>query len=203
MALHLIGRRGQLSLGVQRFAVRSEALGQLRHGEEGEDPLIRARVHCQLAGERLGGDCLTCGHLIGWRADSQGKMVVECCFRDSDFVTLCMTPASRLVTIDAGRDVVEARQLLEQHGKKRLLVTAREALVGIVALSDLRREGRVGEVMSREVIAIEPTATLGEAAAALRALAIGCLPVVSERVVAGLLTRGDLRRLGIPDELLR
>jgi CBS domain-containing protein len=200
MALHVIGRRGQLSLGVAHFDVLSHASGQLG---QGEDPLLSSHVRCRVAGERLGGDCLTCGHLVAWRADAKGAMEVDCSFCDSDFVTMCMTPASRLVTIDGGRDASEARALLEETGKKRLIVTDHDALAGIVAAVDLGREGRVSDLMSREVIAIEPTATLGEAAAALRALAIGCLPVVSDRVVAGLLTRGDLRRIGVPDRLLR
>ena len=65
--------------------------------------------------------------------------------------------------------------------------------------ADLARPGTLREVMSQEVMAIEPSATLGEAAAAMAALGIGCLPVVSERLVAGIVTLGDLRRFGVPE----
>jgi CBS domain-containing protein len=56
--------------------------------------------------------------------------------------------------------------------------------------------------MTRDVLAIHPEATLGEAVAAMRAFQIDCLPVVDRDLLVGALTRGDLRRAGVAEELL-
>ncbi|HSN33978.1 MAG TPA: CBS domain-containing protein, partial [Ideonella sp.] len=53
--------------------------------------------------------------------------------------------------------------------------------------------------MASTVYAVEPTATLGEAAAAMKALSVGCLPVVERDRPVGVVTRGDLRRAGAPE----
>jgi len=49
-----------------------------------------------------------------------------------------------------------------------------------------------------EVFAVHPTASLGAAASAMRALRVGCLPVVADGFLVGVLTTSDLARAGIP-----
>src|SRR5262249_20076920 len=56
----------------------------------------------------------------------------------------------------------------------------------------------VATCMSTQVACIEPAAWLDEAAEVMRERAIGCLPVVEEDRVVGIVTRGDLRRAGLP-----
>ena len=74
-------------------------------------------------------------------------------------------------------------------------------LAGVVCGCDLAAadpEEPVCDVMASEVFAIEQSASLGEAAAAMSALDIGCLPVLRGSWLAGILTRGDLERVGLP-----
>jgi CBS domain-containing protein len=111
-----------------------------------------------------------------------------------------MTPVSRLAIVRAEQPVSEAAELLRARGVKHLLVSDGQALVGVISAADLAdrsSKAKVGEQMCRDVIAVDVTATLGEAVAAMRGLDIGCLPVVSERVVAGLLERENLARIGL------
>jgi signal-transduction protein with cAMP-binding, CBS, and nucleotidyltransferase domain len=56
--------------------------------------------------------------------------------------------------------------------------------------------------MTHTVFAIEPTASLDDAAEAMARAHVGCLPVVAGDAVLGVITRGDLRRAGAPEELL-
>jgi CBS domain-containing protein len=81
----------------------------------------------------------------------------------------------------------------------RLLVLDGSELVGVVSRRDLAGSGDcpVSQVMGPEVFAIDASAQLGEAAAAFEALNIGCLPVVREGRLVGVLTQGDLRRAGL------
>jgi CBS domain-containing protein len=62
-----------------------------------------------------------------------------------------------------------------------------------VARRAFLRTVEVSEIMSRDVIAVGPDATLCEAAALMLKHKIGCLPVVEEgEVLVGLLTETDL-----------
>jgi CBS domain-containing membrane protein len=63
---------------------------------------------------------------------------------------------------------------------------------GRTAYEKLLSTSRVKDVMHREVVTIDGSATLPEAAALLREQKIGCLPVVEGERLAGLLTEGDL-----------
>jgi CBS domain-containing protein len=50
--------------------------------------------------------------------------------------------------------------------------------------------------MVRDVFATGPATTLAAALAAMEQLGIGCLPVVDDPLLIGLLTRTDLERAG-------
>ena len=60
------------------------------------------------------------------------------------------------------------------------------------------RDTLVRTVMTTDVFAIEPSTSLGVAAAAMRDLHVGCLPVVRGPLLLGILTRRDLDRAGVP-----
>jgi CBS domain-containing protein len=200
VAVVVIGRRGagQLSLGSDALVAHHEVAGRLV-GEvpAGEEPLVHARVECH-AGTRCGGDCLMCGQLAAWWRVADG-LRVECRFSDGDPITRVMTPIAHVPTIGRDRLLAEAAALMATRDVDHLLVTDGRALTGVLAAADLIGPGDalVAARMSRDAVAIDATATLGEAVAVLRALGIGCLPVVSERVVAGWVTRAELQRIGV------
>ncbi len=106
---------------------------------------------------------------------------------------------------------VHLRQALDQMQSLRIrhLPVIREGrLVGVVTWTDILRvalpspgSGRspgslpdltVSEVMTREVITIGPEAPVEEAAALMRRNRIGCLPVVEQDQVVGIVTKSDL-----------
>jgi CBS domain-containing protein len=109
-----------------------------------------------------------------------------------------------LVCVAPALDCRSAARIAARAGVHRLLVVDGGALVGIVCRHDLALapEERVGRRMREEVYVIAAAATLGEAAAAMRTLGVGCLPVVREGQLVGILTRGDLVCCGVPEEEL-
>jgi len=100
----------------------------------------------------------------------------------------------------------EADHRARELGLRHLFVTTGGRLVGVLCRCDLYPEPEphdaVAARMSSNVYALDPTATLGEAAAAMSTLAVGCLPVVRDDVAVGVITRGDLRRAGVPEMAL-
>lgn len=110
--------------------------------------------------------------------------------------------------------VSSADELMRMERIRHLPVLDEEgAVVGIVSQRDLFRSAlaralgygeaaqdrllgllRVKEVMSRPVETIGPDAPLVEAARRLRERRIGCLVVVEEGALAGILTEGDFVR---------
>jgi len=112
-----------------------------------------------------------------------------------------MTPL--LVTVSPDTSVSEARRIAEDEGIHHLVVLEDEHLVGVVCEYDLSQSGRgerVGDCMRAPVICIEAEAALSEAVTTMRERAVGCLLVVRSELLLGILTRGDLRRAGVPVE---
>jgi acetoin utilization protein AcuB len=108
-----------------------------------------------------------------------------------------------------------ARALMEQHRVNQLPVLKGSRLVGIVTDRDLRdafpslaealvtsrprppkgadpRTMPVEDVMTHDVLTVEPDTSLDEAARLLRRERIGALPVVQGGHVVGMVTRSDL-----------
>jgi CBS domain-containing protein len=83
---------------------------------------------------------------------------------------------------------------------RHLVVVDSGKVVGIVSDRDLRgassrddlNSKRVGELMTPQVVSIQPTTTLREAANLLRGHKIGCLPVFDREKLAGIITVSDL-----------
>jgi CBS domain-containing protein len=116
-----------------------------------------------------------------------------------------MTDASALVVIDPSTSCRAAEELACRHAIHHLLVVAHGALVGVLCRCDLalhrdHDDVTIRSLMAEEIFAIHPTATLGAALAAMRTLKVGCLPVVADGFLVGVISRGDLRRAGIPEE---
>jgi len=178
-----------------------------RYGEveEGEPALCAARVDCQLGVEHSGRDCERCPRLLSWtRGPAEREVTLRCAWLHTDPVADRMTGAAAIVAVAPSRRCAEADRVAAREGVHRLLVVEQDRLVGIVCRCDLQRalSEPVDTVMQREIAIIDSAATLGEAAAMMRELGVGCLPVARDRRLVGIITRGDLVRSGLSAEKL-
>jgi CBS domain-containing protein len=206
MAVHLVGihRPAHVLLGgVVQFQGVSEREAMTPLQAVGDERVREALVCCQSGlRERTGRECESCPHFAGWR-DDRSQLRVRCAFGDRDPVRERMTLASALVVTRPHASCREAERLAQRHRLQHLLVVDGLRLVGVISSRDLQRAGGwVADHMQREVYAVLGDTTLGEAVAAMRQLEIGFLPVIGERFVIGVLTRGDLIRAGAPRQLL-
>jgi CBS domain-containing protein len=117
-----------------------------------------------------------------------------------------MTLASELVTLEDTASIATANNVANEAGVRHLLLVSGSRLTGVVCRCDLFEESYEGEsVLERAVRCpwvIGPETTIGDTASLMRDKKIGILPVVYEREILGVITRGDLRRLGIDEAFL-
>ena len=120
------------------------------------------------------------------------------------FVRDCMT--SDPVTVRPESDPLAAVAILKCGDFRRLpVVDAEGKLIGIVAHNDLevflsqagspgviKRQHRVDQVMSLEVMTVSPDCPLEEAASLMVEHKIGSLPVVEDGRVVGIITETDI-----------
>ena len=100
-----------------------------------------------------------------------------------------------VVSIGPAATVAEARERLSTTGINHLVVVDARRVAGVIAAKDIVHasdEQPVAEVMSRNVVTIEPEATLRRAAGIMRGRNVGCLPVVDDGRLAGIVTTSDL-----------
>lgn len=123
-----------------------------------------------------------------------------------------MTRDPRTCTLDAS--VAAARARMERDDVNSLLVVDGDGrLHGVVTWTDIvgawpspfddletsevrelmARVG-VGEIMSRDVVSVEPDATIAEAVNLMFERKIGVLPVLDGEEIVGILTNADLRQ---------
>lgn len=108
-----------------------------------------------------------------------------------------------VVTVSPGATVADALDLIRTHDIRHLPVVDGGRMVGIVTDRDLRLalepDGRpagasVEDVMTRSPIEVAPGTPIESAAALLSEHRIGCLPVVEDGVLVGILTESDVLR---------
>jgi|SRR5690554_478013 len=116
-----------------------------------------------------------------------------------------------LLTVKEETPVLEATELMRKNKVRRLPVVKGEKVVGIVTEDDLLRVSPstatslsvfelnyllskllVKNAMSKEVITVEPEATLEEAALILREKNVGALPVVNGGKLVGIITESNI-----------
>jgi acetoin utilization protein AcuB len=117
-----------------------------------------------------------------------------------------------VITVRPRDSIVYARRLMEEHRVNQLPVVVDDRLVGIVTDRDLRdafpsvfevrraRRARgtdpasivVEDVMSANVLTLDPDTDVREGARLMRRERIGSVPVVQGQRLVGILTRSDL-----------
>ena len=116
-----------------------------------------------------------------------------------------------LVTVPKDERMTVAKKLLKEKNIRHLPVVDGKKLIGLVTNMDIRRAEAspatsleirelhylldkltVGEIMTRNVITISPEISLEEAAILLHDNKIGCLPVVEDGNLVGILTENDV-----------
>jgi len=113
-----------------------------------------------------------------------------------------------LITVGPQETARNAYKLMRDRKFRHLPVMADGRLMGILSDRDLRpvllspglARARVGELMSENLTTIGPEAPVEEAASLLVVKKIGCLPVVAEGRLIGIVTETDL--LAVLVELL-
>jgi hypothetical protein len=102
-----------------------------------------------------------------------------------------------VVTIEPGESIGDARTEMRRHGVRHLVVIHGGRVAGIVSERDLGRVARAGDltvqdVMSTDVVTATPATTLRQAANSMRGHTSGCLVVMEDGDVLGLVTPTDL-----------
>ncbi len=108
---------------------------------------------------------------------------------------------TRVETVSPHEPASVALERMRRAGIRHLLVCDENGLVGVLSDRDiggvgsLRRVEAVEDVMSRPVVTASPDTTVRDAANLLRGRAIGCLPVISDGTIVGVVTGTDLLEL--------
>ena len=99
-----------------------------------------------------------------------------------------------VVHVSADAAVAVAREMLLSGEIDHLVVMDGKRIAGVLSGHDLTGqadERPVSEVMRRPVVTIDPQATLRRAAGVMRGRAVGCLPVVDDGKLVGIVTTSD------------
>lgn len=106
-------------------------------------------------------------------------------------------------SVDPGHSADEAWELMKQHDIHHLAVMEKGRLIGVISERDLggrrgsaiRRGQTVLDLMTPHTITAKPTTTIKQAANLLRGYVVGCLPVVDNGDLKGIVTTSDLLTL--------
>jgi acetoin utilization protein AcuB len=118
---------------------------------------------------------------------------------------------TNVISVTSNTSIAEARAIMKANKISRLPVIDRNVLVGVIAKQGLDRTGpsklttytvselvylmnkiTVKEVMRRDVVTIEPNATIEEAVAIAQSRKVGILIVVENNRVIGIATTTDI-----------
>lgn len=105
--------------------------------------------------------------------------------------------STNVKTIDSRVMANSALEIMKQNRIHHLVVTSAKAPVGVISKHDLsgKPDCSVSELMSPQIVTLGPTATLREAANMMRGHTIGCIPIISDKRLVGIITISDLLEL--------
>lgn len=109
---------------------------------------------------------------------------------------------SPVLKVTPGQTASDALALMRDENVRHAVVVLGSAIVGVVSERDLggpqggrtRLHHQVADLMHADPIVAPPTMKVEEAVHLVRERHIGCLPVVEERRLVGIVTRSDLLR---------
>jgi CBS domain-containing protein len=165
-------------------------------------------IRCQKGGRpRAFSYCVACPRFLDLVPPRGGAAFrIRCLWTGEDPVADLMTCASVLVAVSPREEVERADAIAVENEVRHLLVVDDGILVGVLCRCDLLPDARPGEVvadrMSTRVLAVPPEASLATAAAVMKDEGIGALAVVDGWHLLGMISRGDLRRVGFQEEAL-
>jgi acetoin utilization protein AcuB len=106
---------------------------------------------------------------------------------------------TRVYTVGPTDSVRAAVNRFRANGIHHLIVARGSKILGLVTDRDVDRavdrgadHTEIADVMTSDVVTITPDTTVREAANKMRGRTIGCLPVVEEQKLVGIITRSDL-----------
>ena len=123
---------------------------------------------------------------------------------------------SNPVSVDQDKTMLEATKVLKEKGFKHLPVTNGEGkkLVGVITDRDLKRASasnattleihellylldkvKIGDIMTKSPITVTPEDSVESAAKLMIDRRIGCLPVLRDNRLTGIVTKDDLLKL--------
>lgn len=107
-----------------------------------------------------------------------------------------MTP--KVISVAPGDPLSVAREVFRLNNIHHLLVLDRGRIVGVLSLRDVigkPADASVGSVMTRNVMTVGPDSSTREVATAMIGRGHGCVPVVENGRVVGIVTTTDLLRV--------
>ncbi len=121
---------------------------------------------------------------------------------------------TNVITITQDERATVAKKILKEKNIRHLPVVAGKKLIGLVTnmdirkaeaspvpslgiheLGDLLEKITVGEIMTRNIITISPDISIEEATTLLHDNKIGCLPVVEDGNLVGIITEDDVMEI--------
>lgn len=121
---------------------------------------------------------------------------------------------TNLVTITKNEKMATAKRILQEKNIRHLAVVEEKKLIGLVTHMDIRKAEAspatsldvrelhylldkltVGDIMTRNVITISPDVSVEEATTLLHDNHIGCLPVLEDGNLVGMLTEYDVMEI--------
>jgi CBS domain-containing protein len=118
-----------------------------------------------------------------------------------DFLTAIVSEkmSSPVITVSPDLPALDASALMESKGIKRLLVVRNEQLVGVVTQTDITRGlismspfKNISDLMSTEVVTVNATTTITEAAQLMASRNISCVVLMHRQEAAGIVTEKDV-----------
>ena len=115
--------------------------------------------------------------------------------REEGFMRVQDIMSRDIISISPDTEAAAAREAFASRGIGHLVVMKDKVVMGILSERDLARtpdDTPASAIMTRNVVTIEPSATVRKAAGMMRGRAIGCLPVIDKSRLVGIVTTSDL-----------